>query len=327
MNLEEFINDIKEQELNLYRNCIEALKTEYNTGKYNGDLQSFWRYVNDSICSDYDVQEQFRKEVFNDKNYANIERDIQAHTEKLQKNITKVVGVVDSIEETGDSEYQIKGSKADCTVKVTPAKLSSSKSITKTRVKVLDVNEHEEELVEKESSAFEDSQYVKEWKAQELKEYKEALEVWKENLEKLNKELEEAKQHLRDAVDEYIKDNDKSPEVEKGRYVDTKLNGVLKEKNTAEYKYTNYKNKNSLFSEYGYSSRFEEEAKKIIDNHYKLLQSKVEKKIGRIIKIKSLGGDDYSFEGEKGSCVIEVIWAGGYNIQRLHTRWIVKNSL
>jgi hypothetical protein len=43
MNLEEFINDIKEQELNLYRNCIEALKTEYNTGKYNGDLQSFWR--------------------------------------------------------------------------------------------------------------------------------------------------------------------------------------------------------------------------------------------------------------------------------------------
>lgn len=65
--------------------------------------------------------------------------------------------------------------------------------------------------------------------------------------------------------------------------------------------------------------------KKDIDKHFDKLQAKVENKIGKIIKIDSYGGDDYAFEGEKGKCVVEVILAGGYNIQRLHTRWIVKN--
>lgn len=65
--------------------------------------------------------------------------------------------------------------------------------------------------------------------------------------------------------------------------------------------------------------------KKLIDKHFETLQAKVEKKIGKIVKIMGLGGDDYRFEGELGSCNVEVILAGGYNIQRLHTRWIIKN--
>lgn len=67
----------------------------------------------------------------------------------------------------------------------------------------------------------------------------------------------------------------------------------------------------------------EEQLKKDIDAHYKTLQAKVEKKIGKIIKVEHLGGYDYRFEGENGNCGVEVIIAGGYNIQRKHTRWII----
>lgn len=63
--------------------------------------------------------------------------------------------------------------------------------------------------------------------------------------------------------------------------------------------------------------------KKDIDKHFDSLQAKVEKKIGKIELIYHIGGDDYRFEGENGSCSVRVILAGGYNIQRLHTRWVV----
>lgn len=63
--------------------------------------------------------------------------------------------------------------------------------------------------------------------------------------------------------------------------------------------------------------------KKAIDRHFEALQGKVEKKIGTIERIASLGGDDYRFEGTLGSCNVRVILAGGYNIQKLHTRWII----
>lgn len=65
--------------------------------------------------------------------------------------------------------------------------------------------------------------------------------------------------------------------------------------------------------------------KKDIDKHFETLQAKVEKKIGKIQLIYHIGGDDYRFEGENGNCSVRVILAGGYNIQRLHTRWIVMN--
>lgn len=66
---------------------------------------------------------------------------------------------------------------------------------------------------------------------------------------------------------------------------------------------------------------------KLIDKHFETLQAKVEKKIGKIIKIESLGGSDYSFIGELDKCNVEVILAGGYNVQRLHTRWIITKNL
>lgn len=88
--------------------------------------------------------------------------------------------------------------------------------------------------------------------------------------------------------------------------------------------YTNYYNKNIYYFNV-YRKGGSEAIKKDIENHYKKLQAKVEKKIGKILEIsETTNGYNYRMKGENGSCEVEVILAGGYNIQRLHTRWIIK---
>lgn len=89
-----------------------------------------------------------------------------------------------------------------------------------------------------------------------------------------------------------------------------------------EEKYGYY---HKLWANWG-STKAKEKVKKAVEDHYKTLQNKVERKIGKIIKIEKLGGYDYKFEGELDNCVVEVIIAGGYNIQRRHTRWIIKKN-
>ena len=89
-----------------------------------------------------------------------------------------------------------------------------------------------------------------------------------------------------------------------------------------------YSNKlyNSL-SYCGNEERILNVIRKGVDEHFKVLQDKVEKKIGKIIKIQEVNGNIYSFIGEKDSCNVEVILAGGYNVQRLHTRWIITKNI
>ena len=70
-----------------------------------------------------------------------------------------------------------------------------------------------------------------------------------------------------------------------------------------------------------------ERLEKQVKKHYEDLQAKVENKIGKIKYITKTGnnGYDYRMENAKGESVsVEVIGAGGYNVQRYHTRWIIK---
>jgi hypothetical protein len=102
----------------------------------------------------------------------------------------------------------------------------------------------------------------------------------------------------------------------------------LKDKGYKIHSLAKYQDANPLFRNNYYTSR--ERMKQIIsdevDIHFNKLQNKVEDKIGKILKIEPTGenGYDFSFIGESGNCEIKVILAGGYNIQRLHTRWIIK---
>ena len=66
---------------------------------------------------------------------------------------------------------------------------------------------------------------------------------------------------------------------------------------------------------------------KAVKDHYEGLQAKVEKKIGKIKYIIKTGNNGYNYrmENAKGESVaVQVIGAGGYNVQRYHTRWIIK---
>ena len=53
------------------------------------------------------------------------------------------------------------------------------------------------------------------------------------------------------------------------------------------------------------------------------IESKVQKYVGNIIEWE-LGNMEYIVHGEQGKAKVEAIYAGGYNIQRLHVRVIVK---
>ena len=174
--------------------------------------------------------------------------------------------------------------------------------------------------------------YIDEWKQRELEsmiqqgeEYKNQISYLEDQIEKASKELQQAKNEHQEKTGispSLVRTNDR---IGKG-YEDPELDRLYKQREYADDSYWKYKRENNFYSNYAWSKDFEDRCRKEIDKHFKKLQNKVEAKIGDIIKIKHLGEDNYEFEGTKGNCKVEVIFAGGYNIQRLHTRWIIKSG-
>lgn len=135
------------------------------------------------------------------------------------------------------------------------------------------------------------------------------------------KEIEEMKQQdIEREIESYNKFL-KEKKTIKQEIADKYYNGdIIKTLNSPQY--WEYYNNNKYYF-LVQSRNGIETIKKDIEKHYETLQNKVQKKIGQIKEIKKLGGYDYRFIGELGECGVEVILAGGYNIQRLHTRWII----
>lgn len=113
--------------------------------------------------------------------------------------------------------------------------------------------------------------------------------------------------------------------------------GIIEEIKASDKKYWELeryqaisKNTHEMVKQYkmgkiGGMERFLKEIEKEVDKHFEQLQNKVEKKIGKITGITTIGnnGCDYIFQGEDGKCQIKVVNAGGWNIQRRHTRWTI----
>lgn len=150
----------------------------------------------------------------------------------------------------------------------------------------------------------------------------------KEIEEMIKQDIEDSKKTLYEAIEVKTKTKEKLEKEGKGIYErivgwDGKGYTILnREYNEVLEKYKYYLRLNAQYGTKGAEERIEKDIK----DHYKTLQIKVEKKIGKILKIEHLGGWDYIFEGENGKCGVEVVIAGGYNIQRKHTRWIINSG-
>lgn len=171
-------------------------------------------------------------------------------------------------------------------------------------------------------------QLVKEWKEKELEGYKKAREYYFKHSEELQQLSEQTKKDYLKGIEEYKNKYGKDPVKHKTYriiYEDKELDTLYSKKESIYHEYINFTyNENTFYHLYGRSEDFEDRCKQQIDKHFEKLQAKVEKKIGSIKEINDLGGENFLFIGTEGQCKVEVIWAGGYNIQRLHTRWIVK---
>lgn len=188
--------------------------------------------------------------------------------------------------------------------------------------------------------------FVKEWKEKELER---TMTQFQEFLVEFENELQKDKErcdrhnsaHMIARKELGLEDKDNSELTEQEREdINILRKEIIKECDKEYELYVKFKKDNSYFYNLqdkvmyryykgrGEENRalqdLEERIKKDIDKHFDTLQTKVEKKIGKIVKIRHIGGDDYGFEGTEGNCKVEVILAGGYNIQRLHTRWIIK---
>ena len=145
----------------------------------------------------------------------------------------------------------------------------------------------------------------------------------------INEMIENDIKQIKKQIDDYRKESSnmfhKWYDMRKTNYPNLNDNefNELKGKLHEEYKRFEYDNSGMANLSTLSNTRLE----KMIKDHYDNLQAKVEKKIGKIKYITKTGSNGYNYrmENAKGDSVsVEVIGAGGYNIQRYHTRWVIK---
>lgn len=150
-----------------------------------------------------------------------------------------------------------------------------------------------------ENNLKEIKEFINQWKLRAIKYYRQAIEDYK-------KEYEELKEKYSQSNDDYKKEK---------RQLLAKYNQIV------------------VDLSYGYSPKDREERLlKIIEREAtakeKTLIARVNKEVGLIVKALNLkvglnGELNGSIKGENGTCKIETIYAGGYNIQCLHYRVLV----
>lgn len=348
LSFENFLNNIKQDEINFYNNEVtqyynlDSERSNYfpkdNSQEENQRWYKFIQRLED-LSTDFDVSSYSRtwRDKGKEQYLKDLEKDIDNHITKISKTLTKEIGNVISIKEQEENIYYMEGNKATCTIKVTPIKLSKNKSVTKTRIKIENLKEKDLKDItlnnnNEQENQLQENDYIKQWKQEELEKTLDANTNFWEKYQELNDIVKEAGKELEDKIDEYIKTNNDYPDFTRKGAFDKKFFDEDIEKINQEYlknkeKLRSYIKSNNFFYEKGRKSNFEKICKEMVDRHFIELQNKVEDKIGEILQIKPTGnnGYDYYFKGSKGNCNVEVILAGGYNIQRLHTRWIIKN--
>lgn len=159
---------------------------------------------------------------------------------------------------------------------------------------------------------------------QELEEKQLTIKNWQDKLEQLNAEnkklmqipeqLKKLQQQIAEEIEEELKN-----------FIDRM------KKDRKELEYREYRKRYKYSVELKYYYMKDEEIRKEAVHEAKEwvldLVHRVEKKVGQItnwnvhVDIRALNG---WVEGTKGNATIETIFAGGYNIQCLHTRVLVK---
>lgn len=94
-----------------------------------------------------------------------------------------------------------------------------------------------------------------------------------------------------------------------------------------EYYFLNYESKSLYKFLDKYNLDIEKESIREVDRYVQKLLDRIEKNYGKVLNVKdSYRGnvESVEFECEEGNCYLERILAGGYNIQRLHNRILVK---
>lgn len=340
MSYEEFLNNLKQEEINYYNELVkkyyalDSRRSEFQP-KDETEYDKWYAYRDqlDQISSDYDVHDYSETIMkYGEEKYkTRLENRINEHIEKLAKSIKKEIGNVVSVEDLGNNKYHLEGNNGTCNIVVSPIKASSNGNVVKTRIKISDTAKRDiplDYVPEKE-----DNEWIKKWKEEEFQEYVKINEKFWNRFNELSQTAKEAKQAFDEAYVKYRQEhNFQNPEVESrnGRYDYNYKDPEIQKLNLAALEAKRNLNEliqyNMFFYENGHKSNWEERFRKAINDHFKKLQAKVEGKIGEIVKIFPLdnSGENYHFEGTKGDCNVEVILAGGYNIQRLHTRWIIK---